>query len=103
MTTDADRQRACAVLTQRERDQYACSMAGHMPALAERQLQANCFKSNKQLIREQELECDQYFAGFAEISKELPTISDFMASPLAKFVTLQRKTEVTLDRLRIFL
>ena len=73
-------------------------MAGCMPPLAKRQLQANCFKFNKQLIREQEFECDQYFAGFAEISEELPTISDFMASPLAKFVTLAAKDSVHTGR-----
>ena len=63
-------------------------MLGRMPPQAKRQLQANRFKSNKQRIRERELECDQYFASFAEISEELPTVSDFMASPLAKFVTI---------------
>ena len=88
MTTDAERQRVYSAMNQRERDQYACSMASRMPPLAERQLQANRFKSNKQRIRERELECDQYFASFAEISEELPTVSDFMASPLAKFVTI---------------
>ena len=88
MTTDAERQRVYSAMDQRERDKFTCSMAGRMPPLAERQLQANRFKSNKQRMKERELECDQYFASFAEISEELPTVSDFVASPLAKFVTI---------------
>ena len=60
-------------------------MTAGMPPQAKRQCREIYFKSNMQLIKERELECEQHFT---KISEELPTVSDFMASPLAKFVTL---------------